>query len=81
MLFKYKKLLTSETGKCIISILLGLGLASLFKITCKGKNCMVFKAPNPENIDGKVLEFDDKCYKYKKVNTACNNSKKIVQYD
>ena len=38
--------------------------------------------PTLENAGKIIYQSDnDSCYKYKKVNTACNNSKKIVQYD
>ena len=76
-----KRLLHSKFGKVVISILLGLGLATLFRKVCNDRNCLLFKGPNLSNIRGKTFKYNDKCYKYKKVNTACNNSKKIVQYD
>ena len=41
-----RRLIYSDIGKYIISILLGLGLATLFRKVCKDRNCIVFKAPN-----------------------------------
>ena len=75
-----KKVLHTETGKKIISILLGLGLATLFRKVCNDRNCLVFKAPKIDKIDNQIFEFDDKCYKFTKKATKCDNSKKIVDF-
>ena len=37
------KVFKTETGRIIMSVLLGLGLATLFRKSCQGKNCMIFK--------------------------------------
>ena len=37
-----KRLLYSSLGKIIISIMLGLGLATMFSKVCKDKNCITF---------------------------------------
>lgn len=77
---KLKKLLYSETGRTIISILLGLGLASIFRFSCKNNNCMIFKAPPIKKIRGKVFKFDNKCYKFNEVAGKCRNNKKILDF-
>ncbi len=77
---KLKKLLYSETGRTIISILLGLGLASIFRFSCKNNNCMIFKAPPIKKIRGKVFKFDNKCYKFNEVAGKCRNNKKILNF-
>ena len=48
-----KRFFTTETGKAIMSLLLGLGLASLFRKSCDGINCIHFKAPSLEDIKTK----------------------------
>jgi hypothetical protein len=63
-----------------MSILLGLGLATLFRQMCSGKNCIVIKAPPLEEIDNKIYKFDDKCYKLEKNAETCNAKKKIVSF-
>ena len=77
---KLKKLLYSESGKIIMSILLGLGLASLFRFSCKNNNCIIFKAPNINKIRNKVFKFDNKCYKFTENAVSCNNNKKILKF-
>ena len=45
-----RRLIYSKFGKNIISILLGLGLATIFRKACTDRNCMIFKAPEIEKI-------------------------------
>jgi hypothetical protein len=70
----------TETGKIIMSILLGLGLASLFRETCKGKRCIYFHAPPLEQVKDKTYKFDDKCYTFTPTQTKCNSDKRIVKF-
>ena len=57
------KFLNNSTGIIIISILLGLGLATLFRRNCKN-NCIILKGPEQNKIANQIFNFDDKCYKY-----------------
>jgi len=75
-----RRLINGAFGRGIISILLGLGLATLFRRVCKGRNCLIFKAPGIDKIENQVFEFDEKCYKFKKKATKCDNNKKIVDF-
>jgi hypothetical protein len=72
------KFFESNTGKYLLSIILGLGLASLFRSVCKGKNCLIYKAPPLEEINNKIYKHDDKCYKFNPVSVKCNTEKTIV---
>jgi len=66
------KFIHTETGRTIMSILLGLGLASLFREVCKGKNCVIYEAPEMKNIEGKIYKHNDKCYKFKPESSNCS---------
>ena len=68
----FRDLLSSDEGKIIISCIWGLGLASLFRQVCKGRQCIVIEGPKPEEMDGKIFGFDGECYKYKSRNIRCN---------
>ena len=72
------KFVHTETGKYIMSILLGFGLASLFRTVCKDKNCMVFSGPIISELDDKIYKYGDKCYTYNIVPDKCNTSKQII---
>ena len=74
------KFVNSNTGRNVMSIILGIGLATLFRTMCNGKNCIIIKAPPLEEIDDKIYKFDNKCYKLEKTAVKCNNKKKIVSF-
>lgn len=67
--------LQSDTGRIILSIIWGLGLAMLFRRVCKGRNCIIIKGPSPSEMDGKIYKFNDKCYKYSSETTQCMPNK------
>jgi hypothetical protein len=62
-----------------MSVILGFGLATLFRTVCKGKNCLLFKAPPMDEIQDKVFKQQDKCYKFTPVTKKCDTSKKNVE--
>ncbi len=74
-----KKFINSGKGKIILSILLGFGIATLFRRACKDRNCLVFNAPAMDKVKGKTFEFDSKCYQYREKNATCSNSKQILE--
>jgi len=71
----------TETGKIIMSILLGFGLASLFRTVCKDRDCIIFHAPPLDKIQDKIYKNGDKCYKYTPVATKCDANAKIVDFE
>jgi hypothetical protein len=73
------KFINSQQGKYLMSILLGLGLASLFRSVCKGSKCNVIKAPPMEEIDGKIYKFDGKCYEIKTNPITCDSKRKTLK--
>lgn len=69
------KLMENESIAIIVSIILGLGLASLFRQACKGNSCVIAKGPNVKEISKKVYKIDEKCYKYHPYATKCSSQK------
>ena len=57
-------LLKSKQGIIVVSIILGLGLASLFRQVCNGPHCVIVKGPNTDEINKHVYKIKDDCYKY-----------------
>ena len=56
-----RRLIYSNIGKYIISILLGLGLSTLFRKVCNERNCMVFKASKRQgSVDNDSVSLDEK---------------------
>jgi len=77
---RIRKFLQSDYGKLIVSVILGFGLATLFRKTCKDKKCMKFKGPAMNDIKEKTYEYDDKCYEFKPRTVECNSKKRIVRF-
>jgi hypothetical protein len=75
-----RRLIYGDVGKIIISIILGLGLATLFRKVCKDRDCIIFKAPDIKKIQNQIFKFDKKCYKFEENIEKCNNNKKIVEF-
>ena len=65
------RLLNTALGRNLISIVLGLGFATLFQRVCNDRNCLVFQGPIISDIEGKVFMKDDKCYVFKKKHVSC----------
>jgi len=74
------KFVHSKTGRIIMSILLGFGLASLFRTVCKDKDCLLFYAPPLEKIKDKIYKSGNKCVKYTPVSTKCDANMKTVEF-
>jgi F0F1-type ATP synthase assembly protein I len=75
------KFVHTETGKIIMSILLGFGLASLFRTVCKNNNCLVFHAAPLDNFKDKIYKNNDKCVKYIPIATKCSLNAKVVTFE
>jgi hypothetical protein len=77
----FGKFLHTQTGKIIMSILLGFGLASLFRTVCKNDNCLHFNAPPLDEISNKIYKNNGKCIKYNPIATKCNTNIKTVDFE
>ena len=75
------KFVHSKTGKVMMSLLLGMGLATLFRRMCKDKNCIIFYAPPLDDIEKKTFKDGEKCYKFNPVATKCDKLKKTIKFE
>lgn len=69
---------SNSFGSIIVSIILGLGLSSLFKKVCK-QNCIVYKISNYQDIKNQVFEHEDKCYMFDKVKSGCGPRLELIK--
>ena len=74
-----KRLVGTSLGRNVISIVLGLGLATLFRKVCNDKNCIVFNGPIITDIEDKTFKHGEKCYKYKSSADRCDTTKRIIE--
>jgi len=80
MNINFKRLLYSPLGQIFISMLLGFGIATLFRKACNKRNCLVFQAAPLSKIKGQVFKYDNKCYNFIPKAESCNNGKKTVEF-
>lgn len=74
----FQEILNSKTTSILISVLLGFGLATLFKRKCRSMDCYVFKGPHHTKVMDNVFKMGGKCYSYEKENKPCNSFNKDV---
>jgi hypothetical protein len=79
--FHLGKFVHTKSGKILMSVLLGLGLASLFRKVCENKNCYHFSAPPLNEIDGKIYKSKKKCVKYVPAPTKCSLNVKTISFE
>lgn len=73
----FNKFVQTSTGKKIMSIILGFGLATLFRNACKDAKCITFIAAPMKSIKGKIFKHNTKCYKYEPMLSKCNNPNRL----
>lgn len=73
------KFVHSKTGKILMSVILGIGLATFFRAVCKGKRCRIVTSPPIEEIDEQIYKFNNKCYKLEKNAIKCDKNKQTVK--
>jgi hypothetical protein len=75
------RLFYEKEGQMVVSALFGLALALVFRRVCTG-NCVLYFAPNPNDIKGKTFILEDTCYKYTPHVVKCSEKEKIYKpYD
>lgn len=74
------RLLHSRIGIVFISILLGLGLATLFRKVCKDKACIEFSGPILAEVGGKIYKHGEKCYEYRLESDICRENKRTIEF-
>jgi len=58
----------------LLSIVWGIGLATLFASVANNRNCIIVRGELPSDIEQKVFQYPDlenKCYTYKSYLTPC----------
>ncbi len=75
---KIKKFIGSKSGVFMLSVILGLGLACIFKMSCDSNNCLVFKAP--DYSEKKIIKYNNKCYEPNEHMETCDTTKQIIEH-
>lgn len=72
--------MSSKTGSYLISMVLGFGLATLVTGTCRGAQCTVLKAPDPQAYEQDTFKYDGRCWRFSSDAASCNSKRAIVDY-
>lgn len=78
-MLQIKNFFKTDTGNKLLSILLGLGIAGLFKMSCDSRSCIVYKGPEfAEN--NKMIKYNGKCYNVEEELIDCESNHKEKLY-
>lgn len=78
-MLRLDKFIQSSEGMKLFSIMLGLGIAGLFKMSCDSRSCLVYKGPEFED-DKKVVKYNETCYQVREKMIDCKNKKGELIY-
>ncbi len=76
-------ILYTERGRFVLSIILGLGLATVFRRFCEGKKCYNFIGPKHNEIRDKIYSYDSnnsECYKVKEKAIKCGSKDRSINF-
>ena len=80
MINNIKKFMHDNNAKYLISILIGLGIATIFRKSCKNDDCYIFKGPYTTEIENNIYSFNNKCYKFIPKNITCKSKKQQFNF-
>lgn len=55
----------------MVSVVLGLGLATMFQRVCGDGGCVVLRGPDRAETEKYIWKSDTRCYRYSAVPAAC----------
>jgi hypothetical protein len=65
----------------LLSLVIGFGIAALFRPICKGPDCVVIRGPPVQDIRNTVYQFGSKCVEFKANPMECPKDKTIPVVD
>lgn len=63
-MFNFIEIIDRPGFATIISVVLGFGLAAIFRPLCKGPDCLIIRGPPVNEIRGAVYQFGTKCVEF-----------------
>ena len=73
------KTIHNPNGQLAISFILGIGLARLFRKVCKDRKCIVFRAPDLDEVTKNTYMHNNKCYSFTKSAVSCGQSANEIE--
>ena len=78
---RLKSILHRKETSIMLSIILAIGLASLFRKACKSKDCIVYKAKSFSDMRKELYKNNDECYQVKMNMKECDQTKEIIDVE
>jgi hypothetical protein len=66
---RFLALMRRESFALVMSVVIGLGLAILFRASCHGRKCKVYLPE--EGVEDRTYRWDGKCYRYTEEAVEC----------
>lgn len=66
-----KDFMSNNVGCIVVSVLLGLGLATMFHKVCVGRDCVIVKGPSVDYVTRHIWRSGQDCFKYKVQKVKC----------
>ena len=75
-----KRILYFPYSEIVLAIILGFGLATIFRKSCGDTSCLEYRGPKLEDINKNVYSIDGDCYKFvpKQTKCAANQGKEVI---
>ena len=73
--------LKSPIFKVLVSFMLGLAIVFVVTPMCRGRDCMIVKAPPIHEVNHTVYHIASKCYKFETVPMDCPASGAIESFE
>jgi len=70
-MFNFISIIDRPGFATIISIVLGFGLAAIFRPLCKGPDCLIIRGPPVNEVRGAVYQFGSKCVEFDAKTVEC----------
>jgi hypothetical protein len=70
----------TKFGRYLVSVILGIGLSSIFRKTCIDKECLTFKGPHHDDIVKNTYSHNNDCYTFKSSSISCNSKQRQIHY-
>jgi hypothetical protein len=76
---RFTRMIHTNFGRTLISIVLGIGIASIFRKSCKSASCFKFISPPEDEVKNNVYIHDGICYKFTPETVKCGEGE-IIGY-
>lgn len=75
-----QRIIHSKFGRYAIAVILGLGIASIFRPACRGDGCYEFVGAPSTEVGQKTYHFNGECYRFQPRATTCSKHVQTLEF-